>query len=55
MKYYNDLGDAMRELKIGARFKHNGEVYEKETEMAIVNVETGKVLIRGLDFAKVVF
>lgn len=55
MKYYNNLGDAVRELKIGARFKHNDEVYVKETEMAIVNVETGKALIRGLDFDKLVF
>lgn len=55
MKNFNNLEDAMRMIKTGARFKHNGEVYVKETEMAIVNVETGKALIRGLDFAKLVF
>lgn len=52
MKNFNNLEDAMRMIKTGARFKHNGEVYVKETEVAIVNVATGKALIRGLDFAK---
>ena len=55
MKCYNDLGDAIRELKVGKRFKHNGEVYVKETEMAVVNVESRNVLIRGLDFDRLVF
>lgn len=55
MKRYNDLEMAMRELKIGARFRYAGEVYEKETEMAVVNVTSGKALIRGLDFDKIIF
>lgn len=55
MKCFGNLEDAMRMLKVGARFKYNGEVYVKETEMAIVNIETGKVLIRGLEFNKMIF
>jgi hypothetical protein len=50
MKYYNNLQDAVRELKVGVVFGSNGEKYRKETEMAIINLGTNKVLIRGLDF-----
>lgn len=50
MKCFNDLKDAVEMLRDGAKFKHLGEVYIKETAVAVVNVETGKVLIKGLDF-----
>lgn len=50
MKCFNNLKDAVEMLKSGAKFKHHGEVYIKETAMAVVNVETGKAFIRGLDF-----
>ena len=50
MKCFNDLKDAVEMLRNGVKFKHLGEVYIKETAMAVVNVETGKVLIKGLDF-----
>ena len=50
MKCFNDLKDAVEMLRNGVKFKHLGEVYIKETSMAVVNVETDKVLIKGLDF-----
>ena len=50
MKCFNNLKDAVEMLRNGAKFKYNREVYTKETAMAVVNVETGKVFIKGLDF-----
>ena len=50
MKCFNNLNDAVEMLREGVKFKHLGEVYIKETDMAVVNVETDKVLIKGLDF-----
>lgn len=50
MKCFNNLKDAVEMLRNGAKFKYNREVYTKETVMAVVNVETGKVFIKGLDF-----
>ena len=50
MKCFNNLNDAAEMLREGVKFKHLGEVYIKETDMAVVNVETDKVLIKGLDF-----
>ena len=47
---FNNLNDAVEMLREGVKFKHLGEVYIKETDMAVVNVETDKVLIKGLDF-----
>ena len=50
MKCFDNLKDAVEMLRNGVKFKHLGELYIKETAMAVVNVETGKVLIKGLDF-----
>ena len=55
MKYFNNLEDAIRMVKTGVIFGVNDERFRKETEMAIVNVDTNKVLIRGLDFDTMVF
>ena len=38
MKCFNDLKDAVEMLRNGVKFKHLGEVYIKETSMAVVNV-----------------